>query len=82
LQRKRASAWVFRKQPAAFLGGIEQDRSGLGECKRLALRPIVIDDDGDESGGIELQELGGALLALREIHLVCTVGQACLFEGN
>ena len=35
---------------------------------------LLVDDNPREA------EL--ALLAFREVHLVCTVGQACFFEGD
>ena len=53
------------KEPPCLLGEIEKDRRGLRQRQRLAVWSVRIDDHGNRAGGIELQEFGGALLALR-----------------
>src|SRR5437762_2732951 len=64
LHCKRAGCRIARQIASAFLSGIQDDRARLRQRKRLAARSLAIDDDWNETGGIELEEFGAALLSL------------------
>src|SRR5262249_36627685 len=58
------------------------DRARLGQCERLSACRIVIDDNRDQPGRIELEELRGTLLALGQVDFVSAIGEPCLLERD
>jgi hypothetical protein len=58
---------------ASFLSEIEQDRTGFKYGISPTSRPVVIDDRGNLIVGIDPQEIGLELVAVRDIDAVGSI---------
>src|SRR3546814_8695590 len=66
-----AEARVFRKQPAALFGEIEQDRAALEHRqRRTAAYGLMVDDRGQAAVRVDPPQIGRASCRVRECQYV------------
>src|SRR3546814_2767992 len=78
-----AAARVFRKQPAALFGEIEQDRAALEHRqRRAAAYGLMVDDRGQAAVGVDPPIFGGQMIALEHVHREQLVRKPGFFEHD
>ena len=83
LQRDVLVTYRARQKFAGLAGEVNEDRARLHHGDRLAVRAVRIDDGWDLAVRVDLQIVGGELLAVRaDVDLVHVIGEAALLEHD
>ncbi|MDT4855620.1 hypothetical protein FQZ97_899830 [compost metagenome] len=77
-----AAGGILRDELAGLVREKKQDRAGLEQCERAAVRAVGVDDRGDLVVGVEREEFRGELVVGLETDQVRLVGQAGLFQHD
>ncbi len=69
-------------QFAGLLGEIDQDRPGLDQGQRLAVRTLRVDQGRDAAGRVDLQVIRLFLVALRQVQNMDLAGDAAFVDRD